>query len=1012
MTVAVELLGPVVVRVDGEPVALGGVRAKALVARLAMEPGRVVAADVLVDALWDGAPPAGAANALQAVVSRVRRAVPALPLLARAPGYLLDLPRGAVDATAFEDDPPAHPWSGEALADLRDLAFTAGPAEHWAQLRLTAAEQRLAHAGPADLPELERLVAAHPLRETLVALQVRALHRAGRTADALAAYEATRRRLADELGLDPGPALRAAHLAVLRDDEPAAPERPALRTPVTSFRGRGEELDLVADRLGSGRLVTLLGPGGAGKTRLALEAARARESAVADGAWWVELAPVGEAAQVPGAVLAAVGRREGGVLDRLPGAPGAVERLREVFAGRAALLVLDNCEHLVDAVARLVDDLLGACPRLRVLATSREALGIPGEALVPVGPLPDGDAAALFADRAAAARPGTVLDAELVGDLCRRLDGMPLALELAAARLRTLSLAQVVARLDDRFALLTGGSRVALPRHQTLRAVVEWSWEALSPVEQAVARRLSVLVGGATLGSAEAVCGVPDVLDVVGALVDKSLLTAVAVGDGVRYRMLETVRVYGAEQLDAAGERAVTEAAHTAWCRALVDRLDPLLRGPEQIGALAELRLEQDGLVAALRRDVDAGRTDAARADAAVHLAGRLAWFWLLTGQQVTASRLLSDVAALPARPTPLRTVCLTFAALAGADDEGWSGAVGALPDVVAVPDELGPSSTEPVAVVCWALATVFLGQPERLAVLDGHPDPWVQAFVRAGRALAAENQGEYGSLDADVRAARDAFAALGDRWGLSLTASSLAQLASLDGDLDAAVELLQEALASSDALGTSDDSPMLRSRLALLRAAAGDVARAAADLDVLLAELGPPAGPVLPFAEGTRALVALLAQEVEVAGRWSAQAVERLDAGGLGVGDQLGWFVRTVRALVLAEQGVLAEATAQLDRAQATGDAARDMPALAVVVVGRAVVALVAGDAAGSARLLGLSEAVRGRADLGDPVVRRVRARLTAALGAAALEEAVAAGTAVGRAAALAELGVQTLRR
>ncbi len=329
------------------------------------------------------------------------------------------------------------------------------------------------------------------------------------------------------------------------------------------------------------------------------------------------------------------------------------------------------------------------------------------------------------------------------------------------------------------------------------------------------------------------------------------------------------------------------------------------------------------------------------------------------------------------------------------------------------MPPELGPASDEPVAVVCWALAAVFLGRVDRLAELDAHPDPWVQAFVRAGRALAAENQGRYDTLGDDVRAARDAFVALGDRWGVSLTASSLAQLAALDGDLDAAVELVQEALACSDALGTSDDSPMLRTRLALLRATAGEPERAAADLDALLGELGPPAGPVLPFAESARALLALLADQPDVADRWSGAALARL-AGGPFVSAQLGWFVRTVRALVLVDQGLLGEAGEQLDRAQATGDAARDMPALAVVVVGRAVLAEGSGDPVGAARLLGLSAAVRGRADLGDPVVRRLRARLTAALGATGLQEAEAAGAAVDRPAALAELGLgadQTLR-
>ncbi|SDG31936.1 BTAD domain-containing putative transcriptional regulator [Klenkia brasiliensis] len=1006
MTVAVQLLGPVAVLVDGRPVELGGQRARALVARLALDPGRVVPVDALVDALWETDPPAAPANALQAVVSRLRRAVPALPVRSQPPGYLLDLPRDAVDACLLEDG--ADPGSaGEPLADLRDLGFTEAPAARWSELQLAAAERRLAGTGADGLPELDRLVAAHPLRETLAAVRVRALHRAGRTADALAAYAAARARLADELGLDPGPALREAHLAVLRDEAPPAPERPVLRTPLTSFRGRDAELDLVSDRLTGGRLVTLIGPGGAGKTRLALESARRREGQLPDGVWWVELAPVTEARQLPGAVLAAVGRRETGLLDRVPTAPEAGERLREVFAGRRALLVLDNCEHLVDAAARLADDLLGACPGLSVLTTSREALGIPGEALVPVGPLPAEDAARLVADRAAAARPGLVLDDGLVGDLVRRLDGMPLALELAAARLRTLSLAQVVARLDDRFALLTGGSRVALPRHQTLRAVVEWSWEALSPVEQAVARRLSVLVGGATVESAEAVCGVPDVVDPVASLVNKSLLAAVPEGDGVRFRMLETVRAYGAEQLDAAGERAATEAAHAAWCRALVDRLDPLLRGPGQLAALAELRAEQDGLVAALRRDLDAGR-----GDDAVHLAGRLAWFWLLTGQQVTAGRLLAEVAQLPARATPLRTACLTFAALAGTEETGWAGAMTALSAVVDVPAELGPAAQEPVVVVCWALSAVFVGRGDRLVALDDHPDPWVRAFVRAGRALAAENEGDYATLGTEVRAAREAFGALGDRWGRSLTASSLAQLAALDGDLAGAAALVREALECSDALGTSDDSPMLRTRLALLRATAGEPGPAGAELDAVVAELGPPAGPVLPFAEAGRAVVAVLAGEPDLAERWSAAAVTHLTGGAPGVVDQLAWFVRTVRAAVLAGRGDVAAATTELDLALGSGDAPRDMPAAATVVVGRALVAEAAGDPAGAARLLGMSEAVRGRPDLGDAFARGLRARLTAALGSAALEGAVAAGAAVGRAAALAELGPQTRRR
>ncbi|MFC7572952.1 ATP-binding protein [Klenkia terrae] len=1023
MTVVVELLGPVVVRVDGVSADLG-VRARALLARLALDPGRVVSVDALVDALWDGAPPAAPANALQAVVSRVRRAVPGLPLVARAPGYLLDLPRDAVDACRLEDlattDPAAAEalWRGEPLADLRDLAFTAAPAARWAELRLVAAERRLAGAGAAQLPELDRLFAEHPLREGLVALRVLALHRAGRTTDALAAHEQTRRRLAEELGLDPGPALRAAQLAVLREEEP---ERPVLRTALTSFRGRVAELDLVADRLAGGRLVTLLGPGGAGKTRLALEVAHQREASTSDGVWWVELAPVGEPRQLPAAVLTAVGQRTATTLERVPTVVEAGARLREVFASRRGLLVLDNCEHLVDAVARLTDDLLTACPGLVVLTTSREALGIPGEALVPVGPLPvpeaddpgaaDADVVRLFADRARSADPSfavTPATLPLLLEVCRRLDGMPLALELAAARLRTLGLAQIAARLDDRFALLTGGSRVALPRQQTLRAVVEWSWESLGSTEQEVGRRLSVPADGATLEAAEALCG-PGVLDAVAGLVEKSLLSAVPEGDGVRYRMLETVRAYGAEQLDAAGSgprprpRTPPGAGRcsTGWT---------LLRGPHQLDALRELRAEHDNLVAALQREVTAGR-----GEAAVHLAGRMAWFWLLSGQQTAAARQLAEVARLPATPSPMRTVCLTFAALAAADEQGWGGVRDVLAEVVALPAELGAAADEPVAVVSWALAVVFLGEPDRLAVSATHPDPWVRAVVHAATGLAAENDGRFDSLAEDLAAARAAFLELGDRWGISITSAGLGQLAAQDGDLPRAAELVAQALRCSDELGTSDDSPMLRVRVALLRAAAGDVADAAAQLDEVLVHLTRLGGPVLAFAESARAQVALLAGDRDLAELTSSAAVGRLGRGGSGP-DQMSALVRTVRAQVLAGRGavdaaVLAEAEDLLDQAQReTMHERGDMPVLAVVLVGRAVLAEAAGDPGGSARMLGLAEAVRGRPDRGDPLATGLRARLVAALGPAAVDAAVAAGVAVGRVAALAEVGAEVV--
>ena len=355
--------------------------------------------------------------------------------------------------------------------------------------------------------------------------------------------------------------------------------RSNLRAPVTSFVGRGPEIERIGALLGSSRLVTLVGPGGAGKTRLAGEALAGWVDRVAGGVWMVELAPVTDEVEVVPAVLAALGLREGALLDR-PGQSlrDGLERLLDALAERETILLLDNCEHLVGAVAELADRLLGACPNLRIVATSREPLAIAGESLAPVPPLalpaPGAAAAAalelpavrLFADRAAAASPGFAVDertAPAVVEICRRLDGLPLAIELAAARLRSMPVEQLAERLDDRFRLLTGGSRAALPRHRTLRAVVDWSWE---PARRARAPRSR---GGwpcsapARRRRARPPCATADdVLDGLAALVDRSLLQVVAGSDPPRYRMLETIREYGLERLDEAGELEATRTAH------------------------------------------------------------------------------------------------------------------------------------------------------------------------------------------------------------------------------------------------------------------------------------------------------------------------------------------------------------------------------------------------------------------------------------------------------------------
>ncbi|MEU5644026.1 AfsR/SARP family transcriptional regulator [Streptomyces milbemycinicus] len=470
-----------------------------------------------------------------------------------------------------------------------------------------------------------------------------------------------------------------------------------LRPRLTTFVGREAELRGLVGELRTRRLVTLMGPGGVGKTRLALEAAEAAGGAWPGGAWpggvWVaELAPVRGGEAVAEAVLTALGAR-----DTALGGPGARElraaegaalgplaELLEHCARRRMLLVLDNCEHVVGAVAELAQAMLTDCPGVTVLATSREPLGVPGEWVRPVEPLPPEVALRLFAERGAAVRPGfgTEDDRPACEEICRRLDGLPLAIELAAARLRALTPRQIADRLDSRFRLLTGGHRTALPRQRTLRAVVDWSWDLLDEGERTVLRRLAVFAGGCALEEAEAVCAeaicaeaicaeavcaeaicaeptrtggtTPATLDTLSSLVDKSLVLAVPEGpDGMRYRLLETVAEYAAQRLAEAGEREAVERRHLAVYRELVRTGDPLLRGPQQARWLERFEAEHDNVRAALRRAVELREEQEA-----LCLALSMSWFWQLRNHYGDARSWAPAVAALGPDPflAPVRS--------------------------------------------------------------------------------------------------------------------------------------------------------------------------------------------------------------------------------------------------------------------------------------------------------------------------------------------------------------------
>ncbi|WP_327183841.1 AfsR/SARP family transcriptional regulator [Streptomyces sp. NBC_01334] len=672
---------------QGDAVPVPGARLRALLTALALRPGRLIAPETLIDEVWGDTPPQDAPAALQALIGRLRRAVGKDSVTSAPGGYRLAATEDDVDLFVFErlvcrgdealgrgDAPTAARtlddalalWRGPALADLPDrTAATRPEALRMEATRARAEADLLLGRAREAVPRLTELAAAHPYDEPLQALLIRALRDTGREADALAAYETARRTLADGLGTDPGPHLRALHTELLNRPEPdhgattahgtpplhgtppahgpgpVAPPTPPhtpLRLPertgnirprLTSFVGREPELDAIRSEVHRARLVTLTGPGGSGKTRLAEEAAAGLPQA-----WLAELAPLDRPEAVPGAVVSALGLRETVLMTTELASPqdDPVALLVEYCAPRSQLLILDNCEHVIGAAAALAETLLTRCPGLTILATSREPLGVPGESVRPVEPLLPDQAHRLFTERATAVRPdaaAALRDEEAIAEICRRLDGLPLAIELAAARLRLLTPRQIADRLDDRFRLLTSGSRTVLPRQQTLRAVVDWSWDLLDEPERTLLRELSVFAGGWDLEAAEAVCTGP-VAELVGALVDKSLVVAAPCergdGGGMRYRMLETIHEYATERAAELPRcRAAARRRHLAWVRALVELADPLLRSAGQLLWISRLETELDNIRVALRRALTSGDEEEA-----IALCLATGWFWWL----------------------------------------------------------------------------------------------------------------------------------------------------------------------------------------------------------------------------------------------------------------------------------------------------------------------------------------------------------------------------------------------
>ncbi|MGE5764557.1 MAG: BTAD domain-containing putative transcriptional regulator [Mycobacterium leprae] len=861
------ILGPVaVVTEDGRSLTLGGAQQRAVVVLLALEPGHAVSRTALMDGIWGDDPPDMAANTLQVYVSQLRKSLGRGMIRTVGSGYALgaalrvdqdrfsdlvgegsrQLERGELKTAGETLQEALGLWRGPALADVAEFPFAQTEVARLEELRLAAIEQRI----EADLAcgrhrelvaELRALIAAHPFRERSYAQLMVALYRAGRQVDALRVYRDYRNRLDGELGLEPSAALQRLESDVLRQDPvldgpppmpaaavagppPTTPGSPPGNLPRTlsDLVGRDDTLERVLDTLAMARVVTLIGPGGVGKSSLALHAA-GRAQGHPDGGWLCELAAVAEPAAVADAVatVLSVQQRQGLTV---------VERLVEYLRPKRLLLVLDNCEHVLDDAAHLVDAIARGCPSVTVLATSREPLGVSGEHVRPIPPLavpPTGPidavrarqipAVALFVARARAAAPEFVLsegNVAAVAEICRRLDGLPLAIELAAPRLRSMTPADVVEHLGSRFHFLRSGQRIAAERHRTLRAVVDWSYQLLSETERRTFDRLSVFAGAfGVQAAARVVAGANgstaapgdelEVADLLAGLVDKSMLVALTDDVTSRYLLLDTLRAYGRERLAARGEADAVQRAHAAYHVGFVELADRGLAGPDHVRWANAITRALDDLRAAhawaLGSDVDlAVRLVAGLFRFVEHRMVSEITIWaertVDVAEGVSRSSLLPaayGVAASGARFRGDLTRARTLAERGVAVSAGPDHSARALPLFV-----LGE-----VALFEGRLADAerFYLETERVAAQAG--EAGFAAYARAGRLVAAAYSHDPTSVAALADETCAAVDAVGDPVASAWVRYAAGE-ARLDSDPDRAAVLLDEAIARGRALG------------------------------------------------------------------------------------------------------------------------------------------------------------------------------------------------------------------
>ncbi len=803
------ILGPLEVEGDDGPIQVRGRKEEALLALLVVNAGTAVSADAIAEELWGDHPPPTASKTLRSHVSRLRSQLSkAVDIETTGSGYVLNADRATIDASRFEDlldsgvehrrsgshtlaasdlASALDEWRGPALAGLEDHNFARVEAARLDSRRLEALEARLA----SDLElgrhrqlvaELEQLVSAHPHHEAFWKYLMMALYRSDRQADALGAFQDAKASLGDELGIEPSEELRELEEQILLQDPTlAAPSEREdrvhnLPTSLDSFVGRDEELEEIRLLLTNYRCVTLTGVGGSGKTRLGIEAARSALDNYPDGARWAELATINDPDRLVEQILLVFGEPGSHAAD-----PGGV--LVEILRPKGLLLILDNCEHMIGPVAQLTDRLLRECPDLTVLATSREAFGTAGEAIyhVPTLEVPgwgdtpnqvrDTESALLLADRVRTFMHDFVVDdqtATSVTTVCRKLDGIPLALELGAARMRTMTVDELADRIDNRFELLTKGSRTAPPRQQTLRATIEWSYELLTPAGKSTLRALGVFAGPWTIDAARAVAFEAETevttIGLVDELVDKCLVETTQPG---RFRLLETIRQFAFEQLVVSGEAPTVGRRHRDWYRDMAASKDPELRGSQQVSAWTSLEQDHDNLRAAIQWSLDNGDSDGA-----LELVAALGYFWMVRGYWPEAWRWLERSLA-PEGGSPLvRSEAITGGAITEVIRVNFGAVRELLGEALVVFEEKNVPKSHARASLLYAVGEYLSGADDAVGLLQrvydssiASDDSWSAAFV--ARYLGNESEKEAIPL---LEESYQRFMTLGDRWNAAFS--------------------------------------------------------------------------------------------------------------------------------------------------------------------------------------------------------------------------------------------------